>query len=56
MTTPQIGIYDAYTDTWEYRDMNAEELEALAKLPEPSNNTQQTTTHEGDTMPHMVGE
>ena len=55
MTNPQIGIYDAFHDVWEYRDMNEEELAALAILKETTiENTEPPAVWTGDTMPHMV--
>ena len=57
MTNPQIGIYDAINDIWEYRDMNEEELAALAILKETTiENNEPPAVWTGDVMPHMVGE
>ena len=57
MTNPQIGIYDAINDVWEYRDMNDEELAALAILKETTiENNEPPAVWQGDVMPHMVGE
>ena len=56
MSKPQIGIYDALTDEWEYRDMTDEEIEQSLQLPDFSATANQITVWEGDTMPHMTQE
>lgn len=56
MNKPQIGIYDAETNEWEYRDMTDEEIEQSLQLPDFSATANQTTVLEGDTMPHLVWE